>query len=714
MKKNEFKAKYGALLLIVSLVLVGCVFLSLLYSVFVAQDEASTYAEMQRLIEYVKSQCVRYDDVSAESRTKSLISIIDKAKDIRRDISKLSSSDENVLVDYVSEQRLTGIIVKPDLNDDYTESYVTDNKPVSDWNEVIEKFSSVVDVYEKTYAQRIIEGKYYYDYAVISDGKKGVILCYLAQLVTSADGTLLSVSTLLEGFDMSNMTIIVTNGKSVVASNDTSFENKPIAEVEAIGVINATKQTGRLVKISLSDSSVCYGDKGAVKNFFVYTLLDRAEVFKDVSVKTSYFLIVYIIIAASIMIAFNIVRNIRTKQREKSEAVYRMKLDRLATEAIRANEAKSDFLRRMSHDIRTPINGIQGMVRIGEYYASDLEKQAECRKKIMNASTYLLELVNDVLDMSKLDRNEVTWNEENFDITKVVDEIVSILSVQASEHGMTLEYESAVSHRSLYGGAVPLKRICANIIGNAIKYNKPNGKIRFLLTETSCDGKKAYFKIVCSDTGMGMSEEFQKIMYEPFAQEYPDQNSHGGTGLGLAIVKKTIEILGGSISVKSSCGKGTEFTINLSFSLGDAFSDAKNRSDVKTGKRLSGLTVLLVEDNELNAEISQFILETNGAKVIKADDGKKAVDIFSSSAPGEISVILMDAMMPVMDGISATRAIRLLERADAGKIPIIAMTANTYRDDVERALAAGMNAFVEKPVNADKLIEEIEKLNPRG
>lgn len=260
MKKNEFKAKYGALLLIVSLVLVGCVFLSLLYSVFVAQDEASTYAEMQRLIEYVKSQCVRYDDVSAESRTKSLISIIDKAKDIRRDISKLPSSGENVLVDYVSEQRLTGIIVKPDLSDDYTESYVTDNKPVSDWNEVIEKFSSVVDVYEKTYAQRIIEGTYYYDYAVISDGKKGVILCYLAPLVTSADGTLLSVSTLLEGFDMSNMTIIVTNGKSVVASNDTSFENKPIAEVEAIGVINATKQTGRLVKVSLSDSSVCYGD----------------------------------------------------------------------------------------------------------------------------------------------------------------------------------------------------------------------------------------------------------------------------------------------------------------------------------------------------------------------------------------------------------------------------------------------------------------------
>ena len=714
MKKNEFEAKYGALVLIVSLVLVGCVFLSLLYSVFIAQDEASTYTEMQRLIEYVKSQCVRYDDVSAESRTKSLISIIDKAKDIRRDISKLRSSGKNVLVDYVSDQRLTGIIVKPDLNDDYTESYVTDNKPVSDWNEVIEKFSSVVDVYEKTYAQRIIEGKYYYDYAVISDGKKGVILCYLAQLVTSADGTLLSVSTLLEGFDMSNMTIIVTNGKSVVASNDTSYENRSISEVEAVGVINATKQTGRLVKISLSDSSVCYGDKGAVKNFFVYTLLDRDHVFKDATVKTSYFVIVYIVIAACVMIAFNIVRNIRIKQRERSEAVYRMKLDRLATEAIRANEAKSDFLRRMSHDIRTPINGIQGMVRIGEYYASDLEKQAECRKKIMNASAYLLELVNDVLDMSKLDRNEITWNEENFDIAKVVDEVVSILSVQASEHGMTLEYESAVSHRSLYGGAVPLKRICANIIGNAIKYNKPNGKIRFLLTETSCDGKKANFKIVCSDTGIGMSEEFQKIMYEPFAQEYPDQNSHGGTGLGLAIVKKTIEILGGSISVKSSSGEGTEFTINLSFALGGAFSDGKTRSEQKTGKRLSGLTVLLVEDNELNAEISQFILETNGAKVIKADDGKKALDIFSSSAPGEISLILMDVMMPVMDGISATRAIRLLERADATKIPIIAMTANTYRDDVERALAAGMNAFVEKPVNADKLIEEIEKLNPRG
>ena len=169
MTKNEFEAKYGALVLIVSLVLVGCVFLSVLYSMFIAQDEASTYAEMQRLIGYVKSQCVRYDDVSAEIRTKSLISIIDKAKDIRRDISKLPSSGEDVLMDYVSDQRLTGIIVKPDLNDYYTESYVTDDKPVSDWNEVIKKFSSVVDVYEKSYAQRIIEGKYYYDYAVISD-----------------------------------------------------------------------------------------------------------------------------------------------------------------------------------------------------------------------------------------------------------------------------------------------------------------------------------------------------------------------------------------------------------------------------------------------------------------------------------------------------------------------------------------------------------------
>lgn len=714
MKKNEFEAKYGSSVLLVSLVLVGCVFLSLLYSVFIAQDETNTYAEMQRLIEYVKNQCVRYDDVSAESRTKSLISIIDKAKDVRRDISKLPSSGENVLVDYVSEQRLTGIIVKPDLNDDYTESYVTDGKPVSDWNEVIEKFSSVIDVPEKTYAQRIIEGTYYYDYAVISDGKKGVILCYLAQLVTSADGTLLSVSTLLEGFDISGMTIIVTNGKSVVASNDTSFENKPITEVEAIGVINATKQTNSLVKISLSDSSVCYGDKGAVKNFFVYTFLDRSDVFKDASVKTSYFVIVYAIIAVSVMVAYSITRNIKTKQREKNETAYRMKLDRLAAEAIRANEAKSDFLRRMSHDIRTPINGIQGMVRIGDYYASDLEKQAECRKKIMSASAYLLELVNDVLDMSKLDRNEITWREENFDIAKVVDDIVSMLSVQASEHGITLEYENVVSHRSLYGGAVPLKRICANIIGNAIKYNKTNGKIWFSLTETSCDDKKAYFKIVCSDTGIGMSEEFQKIMYEPFAQEYPDQNSHGGTGLGLAIVKKTIDILGGTISVKSSCDKGTEFTINLSFLLDGNSAERKSRSDAKTGKRLSGTTVLLVEDNELNAEISQFILDTNGARVIKADDGKKAVDIFSSSAPGEISVILMDVMMPVMDGISATCAIRLLDRADAGKVPIIAMTANTYRDDVERALAAGMNGFVEKPVDADKLIEEIEKLNPRG
>ena len=409
------------------------------------------------------------------------------------------------------------------------------------------------------------------------------------------------------------------------------------------------------------------------------------------------------------LVVFAIIKDSRKKQKEKNEKEYRERLDRLATEAIRANQSKNDFLRRMSHDIRTPINGIQGMVRIGEYYADDPEKQKECRKKILEASGYLLELVNDVLDMSKLDENLVIWKEEHFNMNSVMNEIVSMLSFQASEHSVTLTYESEIIHSSLYGGAGTLKRICANIIGNAIKYNKPNGNVDCSIKETRSDDQKAYFTIVCADTGIGMSEEFQKIMYEPFAQENPDFNSNGSTGLGLAIVKKAIDLMGGDISVQSKIGEGTTFTINLPFAIDcDDRKETAARNVVST-KKLDKTTVLLVEDNDLNYEIAKFILETNGAKVLKASDGKQALDIFSESEEGEISVILMDVMMPVMDGISATAAIRSLDRSDASVVPIIAMTANTYTDDIERVLTAGMNAFVEKPVDAEKLVDIIVK-----
>ena len=713
MNKSESEEKYGMALILIIFVCVGLAFFFILHNIFAAQDKNRTYYEMEKVIDYVKNQYLRYDDVSSESQTKSLISIVDKARTIRRELLKTDAADGDLslsLKEYVDEERLTGIIVKRDPNSADAEFYVSDGKPVSFWDETIKKFANVADCYEKSYSQRIVgDDGYYYDYAIISDGNNGIVLCYLSQLISAADGTSLNLSTLLDGFDISDMTIIVTNGTHVVASNVTEYENKPISDFEAIKKMNEEGSYDKLTKISLKDSSVYYGCKDVIDSFFIYTYLGRGDVFKEGNFKTAYFFVTYAFFCICVLIVFAIIKDSRKKQKEKNEKEYRERLDRLAAEAIRANQSKNDFLRRMSHDIRTPINGIQGMVRISEYYADDPEKQKECRKKILEASGYLLELVNDVLDMSKLDENLVIWKEEHFDMNSVMNEIVSMLSFQASEHSITLTYESEIIHSSLYGGAGTLKRICANIIGNAIKYNKPNGNVDCSIKETRSDDQKAYFTIVCADTGIGMSEEFQKIMYEPFAQENPDFNSNGSTGLGLAIVKKAIDLMGGDISVQSKIGEGTTFTINLPFAIDcDDRKETAARNVVST-KKLDKTTVLLVEDNDLNYEIAKFILETNGAKVLKASDGKQALDIFSESEEGEISVILMDVMMPVMDGISATAAIRSLDRSDASVVPIIAMTANTYTDDIERVLTAGMNAFVEKPVDAEKLVDIIVK-----
>ena len=404
----------------------------------------------------------------------------------------------------------------------------------------------------------------------------------------------------------------------------------------------------------------------------------------------------------------------KEKERRKSEKIYNAERERLANEAMRANEAKTDFLRRMSHDIRTPINGIQGLIRIGNYYADDPDKQRYCREKAMETSGYLLDLVNDILDMSKLDSGEMMWRDESFNMETLLSEVVSMMSYQAAEHGIMLRYEPGeFLTPQVYGGKVPFKRICVNLLGNAVKYNKEGGSITFSARQLPFgeNTHRAVFEIICRDTGIGMSEEFQKRMFEPFTQENVSyKSSYSGTGLGLAIVKRLTDRMGGEIAVHSVQGEGTTFTLKLPFLADAATPKAPVETAAESGTgELDNAKILLVEDNALNMEIAEFMLTTAGARVVKATNGEEAVKLFADSAPGEIRVILMDVMMPVMDGLQATREIRALERADARSVPIIAMTANAYDDDVERALEAGMNEYIAKPVEKRKLIDIVKK-----
>jgi CheY-like chemotaxis protein/anti-sigma regulatory factor (Ser/Thr protein kinase) len=370
----------------------------------------------------------------------------------------------------------------------------------------------------------------------------------------------------------------------------------------------------------------------------------------------------------------------------------------------------------MSHDIRTPINGIRGMIRIANSCPEDLEKQKICHQKIWEASDLLIDLVNDVLDMGKLNINEARLEEKPFDMHEIVESTIAITEGAAEHRGISIKVERMEgNHWHLIGSPIHVSRILNNILGNAIKYNKDNGMVSlscFEINEGQTEGK-ATFEFICADTGIGMDKEFQKHMFEQFAQENAvDEVEHHGTGLGLTIAKSLIDQMHGTITCESKRDEGTTFTIELTFAI-DPNSNENLSKEIEAGVNnedsLNGVSVLLVEDNEMNMEIAEFILEEMGMSITEARNGKEAVDIFSESNSGAFDIILMDMMMPVMNGEEATRQIRLLDHPDAKSIPIIAATANAFAEDIEAAHAAGMNDHLAKPLDVQPLRQMIVK-----
>lgn len=390
-------------------------------------------------------------------------------------------------------------------------------------------------------------------------------------------------------------------------------------------------------------------------------------------------------------------------------------------EAKRANLAKTEFLSHMSHDIRTPINGILGMLAICEKNADNAEKQKECRGKIRMAAEHLLSLINDVLDISKLESGNFEFAQEPFQIRSVLDNCMSILEPQAEEQRVMLTERSAgLTHTELLGSPLHLRQILINIIGNAIKYNHPGGSI-FVSTEELLPESMeelpeglavkaedfentAVYRFAVEDTGIGMSAEFQKHLFEPFTQEHGDaRTSYKGTGLGMAITKSLVEQMGGTISVVSEPGKGSTFTVVLPIRRDVERRPQTVEEGADAPTDVSGMHVLLVEDNELNREIAQYMLEDAGVTVVYAGNGKAAVEAFSRSKPQEFDCILMDVMMPVMNGIEATRIIRGMDREDAETVPVIALSANAFEEDARKAKASGMNTYLTKPLDMQKL-----------
>ena len=371
-----------------------------------------------------------------------------------------------------------------------------------------------------------------------------------------------------------------------------------------------------------------------------------------------------------------------------------------------ANAAKTAFLTRMSHDIRTPLNGILGLIEIEELKEGDIQVARESRAKARVAANHLLSLINDILEMGKIEDRKLTLEHAPFNLKGLCDDALVLCKLRASGNGITMQDNSLPYATGPYmiGSPTHIRRIIINLLDNSIKYNKHGGSVTFSSQTKPLDDGRALFCFSVSDTGIGMAPEFLKHIYEPFAQEGDDARSKfQGTGMGMPIVKSLIELMGGTIEISSEVGVGSTFNVQIPLDI-DKNPQAGERADGQANScSLAGMNVLLAEDNELNAEIAQALLESEGIVVTRAADGNETVDLYVGRPAGSFDAILMDIMMPGMDGYEATRAIRLSEKADAADIPIIALTANAFAEDAQAAHDAGMNAHLPKPLDFNKL-----------
>lgn len=400
---------------------------------------------------------------------------------------------------------------------------------------------------------------------------------------------------------------------------------------------------------------------------------------------------------------------------EQQKALLKETVDR----AERANAAKTNFLSRMTHDIRTPLNGIIGLLRIAERHPDDIELLRTNREKMMISANHLLSLINDMLQMSKLEDGDIVLAHDSLNLLKLSSDILAIISQRAAEEGITIRFNRSadeIKEPYIYGSALHIRQLFLNIYGNCIKYNRVGGSVSTQLDCLGIADNIVTYRWTISDTGIGMSQEFLKRIFEPFSQEHADARSvYNGTGLGMSIVKALVDKMNGTIEVRSKEGEGTVFTITIPFEIARETADAAAQESENEGQEnqkevnIRGLHLLLAEDNQLNAEIAEALLGDAGATITIVHDGKQAIEEFAEHPKGTYDAILMDIMMPVVDGLSATRAIRKMEREDAKKIPIIAMTANAFEEDAKRCIEADMNAHLSKPLQMDKVIATIAK-----
>lgn len=545
------------------------------------------------------------------------------------------------------------------------------------------------------------------------DGE-GIVVAVRHQSAKAVASNTLKLQSLLDGYEtIDSGNIVIENDGKVVATNAVEPAVSGVFDLPATDaiVVNGIKERCLAGKVRLvNDSGEWYlGTFGKARDFYVYTYAPAQRYFEVVAAVVASVLALYGGVIATVVLVRRRAESQRFADLLLQERDYGDKLAKAAREASSANSAKTEFLRRMSHDLRTPINGIRGMVEVGNANADDLQKQTECRSKIWTASGLLLDLANEALDMSRLESGQVDLNLVPTDMVALNREVCDILERQAEERLVTIICDQRTLDRPYARVSVThLKRLLLNIAGNAVKYNRQGGYVRLTCREVEpVDGVPVY-EYTIADNGIGMSEEFQQHLYELFSREEQQvEGASSGTGLGASIAKQLVELMGGTMSFTSALGRGRRlpFACRLRSARVPRFPGSSR--GCRRQRRDQGLRVLLVEDNDLNAEIAQFTLDRAGAVVTHVKDGESAVETFAASAPHEYDVVLMDIMMPGIDGLEATRQIRALDREDAATTPIIAVSANAFADDRRLSREAGMNAHLSKPVSSQDLVEAL-------
>ena len=719
MNSNHLQTIFGKKFWLVCIA-VGISLFGVVFALSRRADIQNCEQRLTGVMEFIKAQSADYTKYNDTAVAKSLVR---EAAAVHALEGLSLGCDEAALLEYARTLWLTGVSVlnaQGELVCEYTENgtgYAQLQSGIK-----MEPILSVIDYPQKTYVKRVeLGGGNFVNVAVHScaDGT-GVVLAYRYIPAEFSQKSVLSIQTLLDGYEISSTgTLLVAEDNRVAASNDPTLIGMDIFENERLMSIRRSGHADKLIRVYAPKGiEQCYGMYSHGQDYYLYAYVPARQVYTLTVMNLVITLVMYILILALVQVfRWNSARDFFIQQ-EHSEQEYRKSLEQknialqLAVQReTKANLAKREFLFNMSHDIRTPMNAIIGFTALAQTHIDDRGQVEDYLKKISVSSQHLLSLINDVLDMSRIESGKVTLEAKPVHLPELVHELRDIIQAVVSKKDLSLTLDTVgVENEDVIADPLRLEQILINVLANAVKFTPDGGQISlWIVQKDTAPAGYADFEFHIKDNGIGMSEEFQKHIFEQFARERTSTVSKiQGTGLGMAITKSLVDMMGGGITVKSEQGKGSEFTISLRFPIGEAKTEQTPpaaKASAFTGKKL-----LVVEDNELNLEIASTLLKEAGFEVDTAENGKIAVEKVEAASAVRYDLILMDIQMPEMDGYEATRRIRALPDAKKAALPIVAMTANAFEDDRKNALHAGMNGHIAKPLDIQKLFQVLSEL----